>query len=157
MPLLKSALPALCLVALGSAATAASLASTSGTYACTYRDFRQCTDGSAKVTLADGKLQAVVFVNNFCPVKRKPPGGCTVESERTGGPGKWADDARATRITFTDPKHPQLEDVFAVVVEDEHIVLDFSDTQPVTRCKDSGDLPERIVIDPRTAQCRVNF
>jgi hypothetical protein len=157
MPLLKNALPALCLVALGSAATAASLASASGTYACTYRDFRQCTDGSAKVTLVDGKLQAVAFSNKFCPVKNKPPGSCTVESERSGGPGKWADDARTTSINLTDPKYPQLEDVFAVVVQDEHIALDFSETQPVNRCKEGGDLPERIVIDPRTTQCRVEF
>lgn len=152
----KPTLSALFLASLAAAASAATLNQSSGTYACRYKDFKTCSEGSAQVTLLNGRLQAVSFGNSFCPVKAKPPGGCTVESTRSGAQ-KWADDGRLTRITFSDPKHPNLDDVFAVSVEDERIVLDFNDSQPVLRCTEGGDLPERLVIDPRTEKCRVEL
>lgn len=157
MPLpLKTLSPALLLTAMCAAASAATLPESSGTYACSYRDFAHCTQGTAKVTLREGKLQAVSFENSFCPVKNKPAGSCALDSTR-GGPQPWADDGRRTTITFPDPDHPNLEDVFAVSVEDERIVLIFTESQPVSRCKHTADLPSRIFIDPRTNACRVVF
>lgn len=154
MPRLKLALPVLLLAWLGAAASATALSQSSGTYACRYKHFKTCSEGNAQVTLQDGKLQSVSFANQFCPVKKKPPATCALQATRSGQQA-WADDGRTTSITFADPKHPHLEDVFAVMVEDERIVLDFSDAQPITRCTDGGDLPDRIVIDPRSETCRV--
>lgn len=151
-PRLLALLPALgC-----AAATAALLPTASGTFACRYKDFAHCAQGDASVTLQDGKVQAVSFSASFCANKRQAVGECRLEARR-GGPLVWADEAGKATVQLVDPRHPQLDDALAVLLGDDTIVLDLSETQGASHCSGGGDLPEKVVIDPVTQACRVTF
>lgn len=158
MPLSKRALSAaLLLSALGTTtAPAAGLAESSGTYACSYNEFSDCSEGSARVTLLHGKVQSVSFDSKFCATKARPAASCKLDIAR-GGAEKWEEKGHTLSVTFSHPRFTELTDVFAVSVEDARIVLDFGDTQPSTKCKPAGDLPERLVIEPQAEKCRVEF
>lgn len=158
MPLSKRSRPAAFLLATlcTSSAVAAGLAESSGTYSCSYNDFSRCSEGSARVTLLDGKVQSVSFDSKFCATKARPAASCKLDIAR-GGADKWEEKGRTVSVTFIHPRFSELTDVFAVSVEDGQIVLDFGETQPSTKCKPAGELPERLVIAPQAEKCRVEF
>lgn len=161
MPALKKTLVTATLAALGAAASAGGLGESSGTFACSYKDFSRCNEGSASVTLQGGKVQSVSFDSRFCATKAQPAAHCRLETARSGA-DKWEESGRTLSVTFTNPRHAELTDLFSVVVEDTRILLDFGDAQSLTRCKGSngkaaGDLPERVVIDPQAEKCRVEY
>lgn len=159
-PALRKLLPAW-LATLCAAASAGGLGASSGTFACSYHDFGSCTEGSARVTLQEGKVQSVSFDSKSCGTKARPAARCQLEVSRSG-PDKWAENGHTLSVTFAHPRYTELVDLFSVAVEDARIVLDFSDAQSITKCKGSdgkaaGELPERLVIAPRADKCQVEF
>lgn len=161
MPVLTKTLVTALVAAACAAASATVLGHASGTYACTFQEFSRCTEGRASVTLVDGKVQSVSFDSKACATKAQPAAHCRLETTR-GGADKWEENGRALSVTFPHPRYTELIDTLAVSVEEAQIVLDFGDTQALTRCKDNagkaaGDLPERLVITPQAEKCRVEF
>lgn len=161
LPALRQRLLAAWLAMLCTTASAGGLGASSGAFACSFNDFSRCTEGSARVALHEGKVQSVSFESRSCATKARPATQCRLEVSRSGT-DRWAENGHTLSVTFAHPRYTELTDLFSVAVEEARIVLDFSDAQSLTRCKDgsgkpAGELPERIVIAPQGETCQVAF
>jgi hypothetical protein len=128
----------------------------SGTYSCTYQLASPCSSGTASVELLEGRLQKVSFESTYCTAPGNAGNRCTLRSAR-GGKDKWSETGNSVLIGFFDPRYPQADDEFKFILEAGRLVLDFSDTQTFIKCGMGAELPERVVIDPADAHCRVAY
>jgi hypothetical protein len=128
-------------------------------YSCSYKAFSRCENGTATVKLLDGKLHELNFENTVCGTKGKPPKRCVLTTTRSGT-DTWRDDGQAVRVVFSEAakrRHKELDDELVVSVDGDQVVLDFAETQTVTRCDDGAELPEKLTILRETAQCKTEF
>lgn len=152
----KTLLLALLLSAAAAGAAPLGLGDPNGSYRCSFRLFAQCGDGTATVRLLDGKIQQVSFETLFCARQGRPANRCVFDTRRDGE-DRWTDTPAGVRIAFTNRKWAELDDVLAVLVDAGRILLDFEDTQSVTKCSAGVDLPEKLTIDPARPQCQVEY
>jgi len=147
------------LVALCAAPFAVARAEAPASYSCSYKAFSRCENGTATVKLLEGKVQELTFENTVCGVKGKPERRCTMTTTRSGVDA-WRDDGQAVRIVFSKAskkRHLELDDEMLVSVQDDRVVLDFTNTQTITRCDDGAEMPEKLTILREVAQCKTEF
>lgn len=145
--------------ALSAAPLAVAAADAPATYSCTYKAFSRCETGVATVKLLDGKVHELNFENTVCGTKGKPPKRCVLTTARSGTDA-WRDDGNAVRIVFSEAakrRHKELDDEMVVSIDGDRVVLDFSETQTLTRCDDGAEIPEKLTILRETPQCKTEF
>jgi hypothetical protein len=153
---MKKNLPLLIILLAAAGACSAALSDASATLSCSFKVFARCGDGSASVKLLNGKVQQVTFESVFCARQGKPANRCSLDTAR-GGKDQWTDADKGVRIEFPNEKHPDIDDSMVVSLEQRAIVLDFTDTQSLTKCSMGVDLPEKVTIDPDVQQCQVEY
>jgi hypothetical protein len=150
-------LPLLC--ALSAAAASIAHAEAPATYSCSYKAFSRCENGTATVKLLEGKVQELNFESTACGVKGKPARRCVMTTTRSGT-DTWREDGQAVHIVFSKDskkRHKELDDEMMVSVEGDRVVLDFKDTQALTRCDDGAEMPEKLTILREAAQCKIEL
>lgn len=125
-------------------------------FSCSYDIKRRCTSGTAEVELQQGRPRRVNFENFVCGLPGAPGYTCTVEST-ADGKDKWQQTGKTTRINFHESWNPDNPDTLTVTAEPSRIVLDFADTQSLGKCGSGAELPDRVVIDPKTKRCEVDL
>jgi hypothetical protein len=147
------------LCGLSAAPFALAAAEDPATYSCTYKAFSRCESGVATVKLLEGKVHELSFENTVCGTKGKPPKRCVLLTTRSGT-DTWSEEGQGVRVVFSEAskrRHKGLDDEMVVSVEGDQVVLDFTETQTVTRCDDGAEMPEKLTILKETAQCKTVF
>jgi hypothetical protein len=147
------------LLALSAATVSVARAEAPATYSCSYKAFSRCENGTATVKLLEGKVQELNFESTVCGAKGKPARRCVMTTTRSGVDA-WREDGQAVHIVFSKDskkRHKELDDEMMVSVEGDRVVLDFTDTQTLTRCDDGAEMPEKLTILREAAQCKIEL